>query len=89
MTEFEISFAEKLLKALNLDEDVEIDSITRDTPLFGDEGLELDSIDAIEIEVMVKQEFGIDILPAERTRSTFGSFGILADFVLTNRERDM
>ncbi len=88
MTQFEKDLAEKLLKALNLDEDVEIDSMSRDTQLFGDDGLELDSIDAIEIEVMVKKDFDIDILPAERNRSTFGSFGIFADFVQNNQGRD-
>lgn len=80
MTEFEIELRDKLVAHLNL-EDLDLDDFTRETSLFGEGGLELDSIDAIEIEVMVQKEYGVDILPSERSRSTFGSLGTLADFI--------
>jgi len=82
MTEFEIELRGKLISHLNL-EDVDLEAFDSDTPLFGDGGLELDSIDAIEIEVMVQKEYGVDILPSERSRSTFGSLGNLAGFIQT------
>ncbi|MCP4599030.1 MAG: acyl carrier protein [Proteobacteria bacterium] len=87
MTNFELELMNKLIAQLGLEEIVP-ETITRDTLLFG-EGLELDSIDAIEIEIMVKAEFGIEILPSERNRSTFGTFGNLSDFIESNLNRDI
>jgi acyl carrier protein len=84
MTDFEIELRDKLIAHLKL-EDIDPDTFTGDTPLFGEGGLELDSIDAIEIEVMVQKEYGVDILPSERSRSTFGSLGSLAGFIQRRR----
>ena len=85
MTPFETELREKLINQLGLEIDpAEIES---ETYLFG-QGLELDSIDAIEIEVMVKAEYGIDILQSERNQSTFGTLGTLAAFIEKNRDRD-
>jgi len=86
MTDFEIKFRNMLSDQLDL-EDMDPGIITRDTYLFG-EGLELDSVDAIEIEVMVKKEYGINILASERNSSTFGTFGTLCDFIQNNLNRD-
>ena len=86
MTEFETELRDKILERLGLD-DVDSESLTTETALFG-EGLELDSIDALEIEAMVAEEYGITIIPAERTASTFASFGTLAKFVQDNLNRD-
>ena len=88
MNEFEKELLEKLIVSLNL-EDVDPEDIDGDTTLFGDGGLELDSIDAIEIEVMVKAEYGIDILKSERNQATFGTFSSLASFVKENQDRDV
>jgi acyl carrier protein len=87
MTNFEIKLRDMLIDQLDL-EDIDPEIITLDTYLFG-EGLELDSVDAIEIEVMVKKEYGIDILASERTSSTFGTFGTLCDFIQNNINRDV
>lgn len=86
MTPFEVELRGKLIEQLNLEIDAE--EIGSDTYLFG-QGLELDSIDAIEIEVMVKAEYGIDILQSERNQSTFGTLGTLAAFIEKNRNRDV
>jgi len=86
MTPFEEEFRDKLLEHLGL-EDVVPGTITGDTYLFG-EGLELDSIDAIEIEVLIKKTYGINIQPSERSESTFGTFGKLTSFIQENRGRD-
>jgi acyl carrier protein len=87
MSDFITELTNKLIENLGLEE-VDTDAINKDTFLFGDDGFELDSIDAIEIEVMIKTEYGIDIKPSERNRSTFGTLGTLADFVEKNRDRD-
>ena len=85
MTPFEVELRDKLINQLNLEIDAE--EIESETYLFG-QGLELDSIDAIEIEVMVKAEYGIDILQSERNQSTFGTLATLAAFIEHNRNRD-
>ena len=86
MTEFEVELRDKILDRLGLDT-VDPESVTSETAFFG-EGLELDSIDALEIEAMVAEDYGITILPSERTASTFASFGTLANFIQENMHRD-
>ena len=87
MTDFEREILAKLVARLKL-EDVDPESISGDTLLFG-QGLSLDSIDALEIELMVKEDYGIVILTAERTRSTFGTLGVLCKFIQDNMYRDI
>lgn len=87
MTPFERELVAQLVSHLKL-EDVDMDELNSDTRLFG-AGLELDSIDAIEIEVLVKKEWGIEIHQSERNESTFSSIGALAEFVQRHRNRDV
>jgi acyl carrier protein len=86
MTDFERELLKKIVDHLHLEE-VDVDSIGPDTVLFG-RGLELDSIDAIELEIMIEKSYGISILTSERTKSTFGTLGGLAAFIEANRNRD-
>jgi acyl carrier protein len=86
VTEFERTLLGKIIDHLHLEE-IDIDAITPDTVLFG-QGLELDSIDAIELEIMIEKNYGISILTSERTKSTFGTLGGLAAFIERNRNRD-
>jgi acyl carrier protein len=86
LTEFEKELLGKIVDHLHLEE-VDIDTFAADTMLFG-QGLELDSIDAIELEIMIEKNYGISILTSERTKSTFGTLGGLAAFIERNRDRD-
>jgi acyl carrier protein len=86
VTEFEKELLAKIIDHLHLEE-VDVEAMTPDTVLFG-QGLELDSIDAIELEIMIEKSYGISILTSERTRSTFGTLGGLARFIEANRNRD-
>lgn len=87
MTDFENELRDKLIKQLNL-HDIDPSTITRDTLFFGDQGLGLDSIDALEIDYMVEKEYGIKILASERNESTFANFGTFSDFIIKNQNRD-
>ncbi len=87
MTDFEREIRDKLIERLNL-EDIDPETITRDSALFGEEGLGLDSIDALEIEVMIEEDYNIKVMASERTKSTFGSLGELAAFIEKNKNRD-
>lgn len=64
-------------------EDVSPADIDDDAPLFG-EGLGLDSLDAIELVVLVQRHFGVDMQDAEATHSAFASVAALAEYIDAN-----
>lgn len=60
----------KLIEELNLEE-ITPEDIDNEAPLFGDEGLGLDSIDALEIILILEREYGIKIEnPSEGNKSS-------------------
>lgn len=61
-------------------EDMTPDDIGDDEPLF-DGGLGLDSIDALEIVVMLETEFGIKVKNENSARDYFRSVSTLAELV--------
>lgn len=69
-----------IINVLNL-EDITPDNIETDAPLFGD-GLGLDSIDALELGLAIKNQYGI-VLSSEsnETKKAFYSVKTLADFI--------
>ncbi len=77
---------ELLIDGLHL-EDVEPDEIIPDEPLFG-EGLGLDSIDALEIAVLLDKKYGVRISSGdERNSDIFASLNSLAAFIAENRKK--
>ena len=82
----EISLSElksKIIESLKL-QDITPDQIGDDDPLFGD-GLGLDSIDALELVVMLEKNYGIVIKDIEEGRPAFQSVRTLAQFIKTKR----
>lgn len=75
---------EKIITSLNI-QDVTADQIADDAPLFGAGGLELDSIDALELVVMLEKNYGIVIKDMEEGRPAFQSIRTLAAFVNAKR----
>ena len=73
----------KIVAALKL-QDVRPETIDADAPLFG-EGLGLDSIDALELVVMLEKDYGIVIQGAGFNRNDWASVRALAEFVRKNR----
>jgi acyl carrier protein len=61
-------------------EEVEESDLTPETPLFG-KGLGLDSIDAVELVVVVEKYFNVSIKNAEEAKLAFVSLGVLTDFI--------
>jgi len=86
MDALEIEIRQKVIDALNL-EDFDPETISRGTVLFQG-GLGLDSIDAIELVIMIEKEFGIVLSVAERNQTVFRDFGSLCDFIRQNINRD-
>ncbi|WP_345796996.1 phosphopantetheine-binding protein [Castellaniella sp. MT123] len=69
-----------IIETLNL-EGMSTDDIDTQAPLFGD-GLGLDSIDALELGLAVKNRFGVVLTAeAEDTRRHFRSVATLAQFI--------
>jgi acyl carrier protein len=70
---------------LNLEE-VKPEDIDNDAPLFG-EGLGLDSIDALELIVMMEKVYGIKIKDPSAGRDIFKSINTMAAFVKEHRTK--
>ena len=85
MTQQEIIEALKPLIINNLYiEDTLPEDIDEDAPLFG-EGLGLDSIDAVELVVLVEKNFGVPIDNAELAKDVFASLRTLAAYIEAHR----
>jgi len=73
----------RIIESLKL-QDMTPEQIEDDAPLFG-EGLGLDSIDALEMVVMLEKHYGIVIKDIEEGRPAFRSVKSLAEFIEKKR----
>jgi len=84
MSELNAKIKDVIIKALEL-EDVAPADIDDAAPLFG-EGLGLDSIDALELVIAIKEEFGVSFVQnSEETRKAFASVNALAEYIATKK----
>ena len=75
---------ELLVKELSL-EDINPEDIKDDEVLFV-EGLGLDSLDAVEIVVLLQRNFGLEVKDLENRRDIFYSIDTLAKYICENRK---
>lgn len=75
----------QIIEALNL-EDMTAADIEADEPLFG-EGLGLDSIDALELIVLLEREYGIRLSNPAEGKKIFTSVASIAGYVSANRTK--
>lgn len=74
-----------IIDSLNL-EDLTPADIDSNAPLFGDDGLGLDSVDALELGLAVQKHFGFQLSSEnQELRESFQSVATLADFVTKQR----
>lgn len=66
-------------------EDKTVDDIADDEILFG-EGLGLDSLDAVELVVLLQKHYNVEIKDMEKAREAFVSVKSLADYIRSHRE---
>ena len=81
---------EQQLKQLIIDslalEDISVEDIENDTALFSDQGLGLDSVDALELGLAIQKTFGLQ-LDSEQTqlRDHFENVATLAKFIQSQK----
>ncbi len=63
---------------------VKAEEISDSEPLFG-EGLGLDSLDAVELVVLIQKHFGVQIADMEEGRKAFASIEALAAYIFEHR----
>ena len=85
MEDLILELKKEILEALNLEE-MTPDEIDADAPLFGD-GLGLDSIDALEIIVLLEKKYGIKLANAAEGKAIFTSVRAIAEYVSQHRVR--
>ena len=85
MEELIAKLKEQIIEALNLEELTPAD-IENDTPLFGD-GLGLDSIDALELIVLLEKNYGIRLTNPSEGKAIFKSVNTIAEYVEKNRKK--
>ena len=66
-------------------EDMQPGDLKDDEPLFGD-GLGLDSLDAVELVLLLNKQYQVDIKNIEEARAAFASIVTLATYVRAHRE---
>ncbi|MBO5194784.1 MAG: acyl carrier protein [Bacteroidales bacterium] len=75
---------EHLIEELNLEE-ITPEDIDADAPLFGD-GLGLDSIDALEIILILEKNYGVKLSNSAEAKPVFYSVRTLAEYIEKNRK---
>lgn len=76
---------EKIIDVLNL-EDIKLEEIKDNDALFGD-GLGLDSIDALELIVMLDKDYGIKLVDPKEGKTIFQSIETMAAYIKENRTK--
>lgn len=75
----------KIIEVLNL-EDVSVADIKDNDPLFGD-GLGLDSIDALELIVLLDKQYGIKLADPKKGKEIFESINTMANYITAHRTK--
>ncbi len=85
MSDLHIELKESIIEQLNLEE-LGVDDIADDEPLFGD-GLGLDSIDALELIVLLEKDYGIKLDEPDQGKKIFVSINKMAEYIEEHRTK--
>jgi acyl carrier protein len=80
-----LKLKKEIIEVLNL-EGVTPDDIDDNAPLFG-EGLLLDSIDALELIVLMEKNYGIKLQDPNKGKDIFKSVQVMADYIAENKTK--
>mgnify|MGYP003310428142 CR=1 FL=1 len=75
----------EIIEVLNL-EDMKPEDIDENASLFGD-GLGLDSIDALELIILMEKNYGIKLQDPSQGKEIFKSVAVMADYIQKNRTK--
>lgn len=79
------SLKEQIIDTLNL-EGLTPEDIDQSAPLFGDDGLGLDSIDALELIVLMEKNYGIKLSDPNQGKEIFKSIETMAAYIESHRK---
>lgn len=74
----------QIIDSLNLEE-LKPEDIKDEAPLFGPEGLGLDSIDALELIVLLEKNYGIKLTDPSKAKNVLTSVKAIADYIESNK----
>ena len=76
----------QIKEALHLEE-LSIEDFDENAPLFGEDGIGLDSLDILEIIVLLEKEYGIRLSNPKEGKAIFQSVKTIAEYVQANRKK--
>ena len=85
MDELILKLKKEIIEVLNL-EDIKPEDIDENASLFG-EGLGLDSIDALELIVLMEKNYGIKLQNANEGKEIFKSVRVMAEYIQQHRTK--
>ncbi|RLD49810.1 MAG: acyl carrier protein [Bacteroidetes bacterium] len=85
MEDLILTLKTQIIEQLNL-EDMEPDDLETEAPLFSDEGLGLDSIDALELIVLLEKDYGLKLETADEGKKVFYSVKTMAEYIKANQK---
>jgi acyl carrier protein len=84
MEQLILELKQQIIEVLNL-EGITPDDIDNDAPLFG-EGLGLDSIDALELIVLMEKSYGVKLEDPKKGKEIFASIKTMAEYILNHNK---
>jgi len=84
MEDLKVNLKQQIIESLNL-QGMKPEDIDDNAPLFGD-GLGLDSIDSLELMVLLERNYGIKIEDAREGRNILASVQTMAEYIEANRK---
>ncbi|RQO32359.1 acyl carrier protein [Taibaiella sp. KBW10] len=84
MEELKIKLKQQIIESLNL-QDMKPEDIDDDAPLFGD-GLGLDSIDSLELIVLLERNYGIKLEDPKESRNILSSVNSMAAYIQSKQQ---
>ena len=76
----------QIKEALNLEE-LTVEDFDENAPLFGEDGIGLDSIDILELIVLLEKQYGIRLSNPKEGKAIFQSVKTIAEYVQENRKK--
>ena len=84
MEDFKVTLKQQIIDSLNL-QGMKPEDIDDNAPLFGD-GLGLDSIDSLELMVLLERNYGIKIEDAREGRKVLTSVQSMSEYIQQHRK---